>query len=102
MSPDPHLVARLEHYGQGHLLAWWNELVDAQRVRLQAEIDAIDFDQLSRLIGDLVRGDRAASVTVERVKPIEVMRQPQTDGQRVARRRAAELGAEAWLRVRWR
>ncbi len=95
MSPDPHLVVRLEHYGQGHLLAWWNELVDAQRVRLQAEIDAIDFDQLSRLIGDLVRGDRAASVTVERVKPIEVMRQPQTDGQRVARRRAAELGAEA-------
>ena len=48
MSPDPNLVERLERYGQGHLLAWWSDLTDAQRVRLQAEIAAIDFDQLER------------------------------------------------------
>jgi len=94
MSPDPNLVACLERHGQGHLLAWWNELTDAQRVRLQAEIAAIDFDQLRGLIDELVRGESAASIEPERVKPVEVMRQPQTDGQRVARRRATEIGAE--------
>jgi len=57
MSPDPNLVACLERHGQGHLLAWWNELTDAQRVRLQAEIAAIDFDQLRGLIDELVRGN---------------------------------------------
>lgn len=94
MSPDPNLVERLERYGQGHLLAWWSDLTDAQQVRLQAEIAAIDFDQLSGLIGDLVRGESAAAVEPDRVQPIEVIRQPQTDGQRVARRRAVEIGAE--------
>src|SRR5208337_540798 len=94
MSPDPNLIERLERYGQGHLLAWWSDLTDAQRVRLQAEIAAIDFDQLSGLIGDLIRGESAAAVEPDRVQPIEVIRQPQTDGQRVARRRAVEIGAE--------
>src|SRR5271166_5738687 len=94
MSPDPNLVERLERYGQGHLLAWWSDLTDAQRVQLQEEIAAIDFDQLNDLIGELIRGESAAAVESERVQPIEVIRQPQTDGQRVARRRAVEIGAE--------
>jgi len=98
MSPDPNLVERLERYGQGHLLAWWSDLTDAQRVRLQAEIAAIDFDQLSGLIGDLIRGESAAAVEPERVQPIEVIRQPQTDDQRVARRRAVEIGAETRIK----
>ncbi len=93
MSPDPDLVERLKHHGQGHLLAWWSDLNEAQRVRLQAEIAAIDFAQLNRLIEELVQGDSAAAVEPGRVQPIEVIRQPQTDGQRVARRRALETGA---------
>ncbi len=93
MSPDPNLVERLVRHGQEHLLAWWNDLDDAQRLRLQGEIAALDFDQLNRLIGELVQGDSAAAVDPARVQPIEVIRQPQTDGQRVARRRAMETGA---------
>src|SRR5271165_1782378 len=95
MSPDPELVERLERYGQGHLLAWWSDLTDAGRARLQAEIAAIDFEQLNGLIGELIGGEPAAAIEPARVQPIEVIRQPQTDGQRVARRRVMELGAEA-------
>jgi UDP-N-acetylglucosamine/UDP-N-acetylgalactosamine diphosphorylase len=95
MSPDPSLVERLERHGQGHLLRWWNELTEPQRTRLEREVAAIDFDQLDRLVRDLVQGSPHASVDPSRVRPIEVTRLPQTDGERVNRRRALEAGAEA-------
>ena len=54
MSPDPFLVERLKQHGQGHLLRWWAELNDAEQARLAAEIGSIDFEQLDRLIAELV------------------------------------------------
>ena len=55
MSPDPFLVDRLNQHGQSHLLRWWGELNEEERGRLAAEIASIDFEQLDRLIADLVR-----------------------------------------------
>ena len=55
----------------------------------------IDFEQLDRLIGELVHGQAAPAAPPEQVRPIEVIRLPQTDGQRVARRRAVEEGERA-------
>ncbi len=95
MSPDAWLVERLERYGQSHLLRWWDELADDQRVRLASEIASIDFDQLDRLIGDLVRGSDQNTPPVQDVYPVEGVRLPQTDGERVAQRRAAGLGTDA-------
>ena len=56
---------------------------------------AIDFDQLDRLIAELVHGEGESVPSADRVRPIEVIRLPQTDGERVARRRAAGIGADA-------
>jgi UDP-N-acetylglucosamine/UDP-N-acetylgalactosamine diphosphorylase len=95
MSPDPNLIERLERHGQGHLLAWWSDLTDEERARLEAEIASVDFEQLDRLIGELVGGESHAAAVPERVQPIDVVRLPQTDGERVTRRRAAEVGAES-------
>jgi UDP-N-acetylglucosamine/UDP-N-acetylgalactosamine diphosphorylase len=95
MPADPKLVERLERHGQPHLLRWWDELTEPERARLEAEIAGIDFDRLGRLIGELVDGAPAAAVDPDRVGPIEVVRLPQTDGERVTRRRAAEVGADA-------
>ena len=95
MSPDSNLVQRLERYGQGHLLAWYSGLSESQRARLTAEIAAIDFDQLDGLLESLVHGEVDAAVEPQRVHPIEVIRLPQTDGERVAWRRAAEEGVRA-------
>ncbi|QEH32711.1 putative uridylyltransferase [Aquisphaera giovannonii] len=95
MSPDPELMDRLKRHGQEHLLGWWDQLDDAGRARLAAEVAAIDLEQLDRLVKELVAGDAAAQVEPSRVDPIDVVRLPRTDGERIARRRAAEHGAEA-------
>ena len=42
-----------------------------------------------------MRGDAAAAPPADRVQPIEVVRLPQTDGERVVRRRAGGIGADA-------
>ena len=95
MSADPLLVERLQQHGQAHLLRWWAELSDAEQARLASELAAIDFGQLDRLIDDLVRHDADVVPPAEEVEPIEVVRLPQTDGERVVRRRAGGLGADA-------
>jgi UDP-N-acetylglucosamine/UDP-N-acetylgalactosamine diphosphorylase len=95
MSPEPYLVDRLDQHGQSHLLQWWPELNDDQRARLTAEVASIDFEQLDRLIAKLVYGDVVLAPPAENVQPIEVVRLPQTDGERVVRRRVSGIGADA-------
>jgi UDP-N-acetylglucosamine/UDP-N-acetylgalactosamine diphosphorylase len=96
MSPEPSLVERLTKHGQAHLLKWWEELDDPSRAELVRELASIDFEQLDRLIAELVKNDSAAAaIPVEGVAPIEVARLPQTDGERVVRRRTSEIGADA-------
>jgi UDP-N-acetylglucosamine/UDP-N-acetylgalactosamine diphosphorylase len=95
MSPDPSLVARLARHGQGHLLRWWNDLDAAGRAGLAADIEGIDFDRLDELIRDLVRQEGPVAPAIEEVRPVEVQRLPRTDGERVARRHVADLGAAA-------
>ena len=65
------------------------------RARLASEVASIDFEQLDRLIAELVRGEGGAAPPADRVEPIEAVRLPQTDGERVAMRRAAGVGADA-------
>jgi len=95
MTPDPALVERLARHGQEHLLRWWTALDDSQRSALAAEIAAIDFDRLDDLIARLVKGDEPTAPAPERVEPIDVVRLPKTDGERIAQRRVAEDGAKA-------
>jgi UDP-N-acetylglucosamine/UDP-N-acetylgalactosamine diphosphorylase len=95
MSPDPDLLERLERHGQAHLLRWWNELSQDSRAHLAAEITAIDFDRLDRLIADLVLASPGAAAAPEQVLPIDVVRLPQTDGERMVWRRAGGIGADA-------
>lgn len=95
MPSDSNLSERLDRHGQGHLLRWWDELTDASRKSLAAEIAGIDLERLDDLIAELVHGEAAAAIEPDRVRPIEVIRLPQTDGERVARRRAIEAGSDA-------
>jgi UDP-N-acetylglucosamine/UDP-N-acetylgalactosamine diphosphorylase len=95
MSPDPVIAVRLAEHGQGHLLRFWDELDNEARRGLSAEIASIDFNQLDRLIGELVQGDRSISEPAGDVRPIEVIRLPQTDGERMVRGRVAAIGSDA-------
>ncbi|MBX6315049.1 MAG: UTP--glucose-1-phosphate uridylyltransferase [Isosphaeraceae bacterium] len=95
MPPDPDLVALLDRHGQGHLLRFWDQLDDAARARLAVECQSIDFDRLDRLIQELVFREAPSAPDPGLVRPVEVRRLPRTDGERIARRHAAELGAAA-------
>lgn len=96
MAFKQDLAERLEKHGQGHLLRSWDDLDDAGRESLAAEVASIDFDHLSRLVAELVKGGGAqAEVDTDRVRPIDVVRMPQTDAERADRRRATEAGEEA-------
>jgi UDP-N-acetylglucosamine/UDP-N-acetylgalactosamine diphosphorylase len=95
MSPDPILVDRLKKHGQSQLLRWWGQLNEEEQGLLASEIRSIDFERLDRLIADLVVTENSAVPPVDRVQPIDVVRLPQTDGERVVRRRAGGMGADA-------
>ena len=95
MSPDPVLVERLKQHDQAHLLRWWNELDQQSRASLAADVSAIDFDRLDKLIAELVLGNPKPAAASDDVQPIDVMRLPQTDGERLVWRRASDIGAEA-------
>ena len=95
MPIDPKLAARLAQHGQEHLLRWWDDLDATARSRLIAEIEGIDLDLIDDLVRRLVRAEAPAEFDPAAVRPVDVLRLPRTDGERVARRHAAELGAAA-------
>lgn len=95
MSPDPDLAARLEQYGQRHLLRFWERLDPSGRDRLAAEIATIDFHQLGDLIRQLVFEEAPAASESGTVGPVPVWRLPHTDAERSARRHALEVGESA-------
>src|SRR5262249_15256643 len=71
------------------------ELDAGARDRLRGEIEAIDFDELDRLIVAHVDADAPPAPAAERVGPIDVFRLPRTDGDRIARRHLADIGSAA-------
>ncbi|MFO0950905.1 MAG: UDPGP type 1 family protein [Isosphaeraceae bacterium] len=95
MTPDPSLVERLARHGQEHLLRFWDDLGDDQRSTLLAQIAQIDFDELDRLRSELLDEDAQVAPPPESVGPIEVTRLPRTDGERIAQRHVADLGARS-------
>ena len=95
MTPDPSLVDRLKRHGQEHLLRWWSELDQSQRQVLDEQLSAIDFDVLDALIKESLEGNLGQVADLSKVNPIDVIRLPRTDGERIARRHVSELGAAA-------
>jgi UDP-N-acetylglucosamine/UDP-N-acetylgalactosamine diphosphorylase len=95
MPPESSLVARLDRYGQAHLLRWWSELDKSAQTELLGELARIDFDQIDGLVRHLVKSEAPGAPDPSRVEPVDVERLPRTDGERAARRHVAELGAAA-------
>lgn len=55
--PDD-VLTKLRAHGQEHVVAWWDELDAAQRLRLVEQLRTIDFEELKALFG--MREDKTA------------------------------------------
>lgn len=92
MPADPALAELLLSHGQAELLRWWPDLSATQRETLSREIESIDFARLDDLIKRLVFAEESSAPDPAQVRPVSVSRLPRTDGERVTRRLAAEVG----------
>lgn len=87
------LRARAATHGQSHIFDWWGDLDERARERLLAQIDAIDFALLDRLVRELiVEGGDEEMGELTPATPIPV---PSTDAERDAQREASAIGTEA-------
>ena len=98
MPADPSLVDRLARHGQEHVLRYWDELDADGRARLARAARAArprPARRPDRPASSAARRARPRPIDPAAVEPVEVHRLPQTDAERVARRRAADRGEEA-------
>jgi UDP-N-acetylglucosamine/UDP-N-acetylgalactosamine diphosphorylase len=90
LSIPPELKQRLQEYGQGHVLAFWDRLEDSQRGGLLAQIEALDLVLLRQLYEK--REHAVPLPAPERIAPVPVigsdgdMREPKRLGQEALRR----------------
>jgi UDP-N-acetylglucosamine/UDP-N-acetylgalactosamine diphosphorylase len=94
-QPPRTLTGALKRHGQAHLLRFWDELDDEARGRLSTEVGALELDRVDDLVRRLVLADEPAAVDLSKVRPVAVNRLPRTEGERVVRRHAAEIGEAA-------
>src|SRR3990172_5272865 len=83
------LAARLERFGQGHVLRYWDELDAAGRARLAAQIEAVDLAE----IAELYRGTRQEpdwAALARRAKPPQAIRLGDRKSSESARQRGRE------------
>src|SRR5262245_55812016 len=85
---------RLRESGQSHLLAFWDQLDDAQRLQLLEDLDRVDFERCAGLIESYVRNKPVFAPPREIEPPNALPAEPVPQG--AARyREARERGVEA-------
>jgi UDP-N-acetylglucosamine/UDP-N-acetylgalactosamine diphosphorylase len=89
------LAERLRGHGQEHVLRFWDDLSEEGRSRLARQLEAVDLDELDRLVETLVRRDPEPSAPLDRLRPPAVHRVPADDETRRRREDAARAGAAA-------
>jgi UDP-N-acetylglucosamine/UDP-N-acetylgalactosamine diphosphorylase len=81
------LRERLQRYGHGHVLNWWERLSEDEQAELHAQLRALDLDKLRELYA---ARDKASFVPPpEKIKPIRVVRAGADEAE------ARRLGEEA-------
>jgi len=65
------LRQKLRHHQQEHVLAWWDQLNDAERHQLIEQLLSIDLDRLAQLYAERDRTYQAPEAA--RIKPIDIV-----------------------------
>ena len=82
-----------ERFGQEHVFRWWDELRNAEKEALLAQISSIDFARLSRVVNSLLQ-EADATKKSGKLEPAPVIRIPHTDEEKRAEKRAKECGEQ--------
>ncbi len=90
------LHARLSQYGQSHLLQWWDELNEAQRSGLLAQLESIDYSLIARLYSEREAGggSSASELAARATPPTQLVALPRTAAENELWRQATALGEE--------
>ena len=89
------LLKTLEPFGQEHLLMFWEQLNDAERRHLGAQIQSVDWAQVSQWLAAVLPAGGASAVPFERLEPAPYMPlQPQDSIQRRQLQEARAHGEE--------
>src|SRR5437588_1148104 len=95
-SVPADLHERLRHYQQEHVLAWWDQLTEAQQTSLLDQVQALDLDQLCRLYGE--RDHAYPLPAPETITPIPVVQLGEIAKDDVRSKHIRELGETALRR----
>lgn len=90
--------AKLHMHGQAHVLKYWDELSDASRRKLNAQLAGFDLELLERLAAENLGEDRKAGAkppALEEVSEPEVVTLPKTPEGEARREEAGEKGSGA-------
>ncbi|MBN2584674.1 MAG: UDPGP type 1 family protein [Planctomycetes bacterium] len=94
LESESRLRKIVDSQGQQHVFRFWDQLSGPQREQLLSELDALDFEEVSRLIQQHIKGNEAEHA-VSHPEPSPYIRQPQTDAERQRHREAYECGVQA-------
>lgn len=79
--------------GQEHVFRFWDQLDDAQREQLLTELDALDFEEVTRLIAQHIKG-QGAEQPLPHLEPAPFVRLPRTPEETEELRQARQRGEE--------
>ncbi len=96
MADVAALKAKLASHGQDHLLQFHDQLGEPQQLALVEQIEAIDFDQLGKLIAQYVTERPDTSIS-GKISPVEVVVQHPSDQKDIDQISAAKAYGEQLL-----
>ena len=82
----------LEEHNQGHLLAFWFELDDAQKEALLTQIEALDLEKIDSLVADYVLKKEPPAVPSELLPVTAYTPQPRNPAEKRKHEQAKRIG----------
>jgi len=94
LESESRLRRIVDSQGQQHVFRFWDQLGTPQREQLLSELDSLDFEEVSRLIQQHIKGNESGH-GVSHPEPSPYIRLPQTEEERHRHQEAWEQGVEA-------
>ncbi|MBN2314635.1 MAG: UDPGP type 1 family protein [Sedimentisphaerales bacterium] len=84
----------LQKHGQDHLLAFWDQFTEAQKLNLLEQIESLDFPDVERWITDIIKNPDSAAIRTDFLPPLSYPPGPENPEQQQKYAKAVKLGKE--------